>query len=62
MLKDLSFCDHVIAIPIRKQPSLCKWQTFTIKKGNMIDVATVMARQMFPIELAFSMTVHKAQG
>jgi hypothetical protein len=60
MLKELSLCDKAIVIPIRKWPSLCKWQTFTIKKGNMIDVATVMERQHFPIELAFSMTVHKA--
>jgi hypothetical protein len=45
MLKDLSLCDHPIVIPIRKWPSLCKWQTFTIKKGNMTDVATAMARQ-----------------
>jgi hypothetical protein len=62
ILKDLSLCDHDIVIPIKKRPSICKWQTFTIKKGNTIDVATVTARQHFPIELAFSMTVHKAQG
>jgi hypothetical protein len=62
IFKDLSLCDHDILTPIRKWPSLCKWKTFTMKKGNMIDVATVTARQHFPIELAFSMTVHKAQG
>jgi hypothetical protein len=53
ILKDLSLSDHDILIPIKKRPSLCKWQTFTIKKGNTIDVATVTARQHFLMSLHF---------
>ena len=59
--------EDIIVIPIGKHTSSrkdeCKKFSYKVPTRNRrYCVATVLLREMFPFDLAFSMTVHKAQG
>ncbi len=52
-----------IILPLTTSMSDTEWQKFTFLTGNLISpVAQVHIREPFPFDLAFAMTVHKAQG
>jgi len=57
--------DSEIVIPIGKQRRYGKndFQSYTYPNGNPLEMyATVEVADIFPIQLAFAMTIHKAQG
>jgi len=60
ILKKHSLCSDAIVIPI-KQESYNKAHSFALQ-GSSLSLSRVETRNVFPIELAFAMTVHKAQG
>ncbi len=52
-----------IILPLTTSMSDTEWQKFTFLTGNLISpVAQVHICEPFPFDLAFAMTVHKAQG
>ena len=64
ILKSLSISqnDDEIIIPVTQNPNKCKWQKYTVEGHNTFSVGRVETRPLFPYDLAFAMTVHKAQG
>jgi hypothetical protein len=60
ILKKHSLCSDAIVIPV-KQESYNKAHSFALQ-GSSLSLSRVETRNVFPIELAFAMTVHKAQG
>jgi hypothetical protein len=55
-----SLCPDAIVIPIKPNPSHNKGLFFAVRGPS--SFSRVQTRPSFPIELAFAMTVHKAQG
>jgi len=60
ILKKHSCCPDAIVIPIKPNASYGKAHCFSIRGPS--SLSRVETRPTFPIELAFAMTVHKAQG
>ena len=54
--------DDEIIIPLPQDKKNCKWQHYTVQGHNVVSVGKVQTRPTFTFELAFAMTVHKAQG
>ena len=53
-----------VVIPIFQSKSFCKWSNFLVQGGIQYgyNPSYIDARSLFPIDLGFSMTLHKAQG
>ena len=60
ILKKHSLCPDAIVIPIKANPTYNKLHFFAIRGPTTLS--RVQTRPTFPIDLAFAMTVHKAQG
>ena len=58
---DIERRSHKIIIPIAKDKA--DWENFSVQTGNPLSpLAKLKIREIFPFDLAFAMTVHKAQG
>ena len=60
ILKQHSLSKDAIIIPLPVMKSRCKFHSFAV--NSLTGIGKVKAKDLFPYELAFAMTVHKAQG
>ncbi len=60
ILKKHSLCPDELVIPVKPNASYGKAHFFAVRGAS--SLSRVETRPAFPIELAFAMTVHKAQG
>ena len=62
-LQKFSISSESIIIPITRYKKFSNANTFSYKTDNLFNpIATAEVFNIFPFDLAFSMTVHKAQG